>query len=363
MRTIGFDEDDLRFLEAFAQHAATALDSSRMMRALERENLTLRRTLLDRYSFAKIIGRSPKMQEIFGLLKTVTSSSLPVLIRGESGTGKELVARALHYNGPRRDGPFLTENCAAFPESLLESQLFGHVQGAFTGASSAQRGLLQEADRGSLFLDEIGEMSPALQARLTRVLETGEFRPVGGSHVIKVDVRVIAATHRDLERMAEEGRFRRDLLFRLNVVAVDLPPLRERREDIPLLVSHFLDELSREMGIKAPGVEDGALELLAARDWPGNVRQLRNDISRLLVFRSGEVITSQDVRELVQPGLVIAPDYLEDSGEVISLKELERRHILRALQEADGDRTRAARLLKVGRATVFRKIKDYKLDA
>jgi Nif-specific regulatory protein len=362
-RTIGFDEDDLRFLEAFAQHAATALDSSRMMRALERENLILRRTLLERYSFAKIVGGSPRMQEIFGLLKTVTSSSLPVLVQGESGTGKELVARALHYNGPRREGPFLTENCAAFPESLLESQLFGHVQGAFTGASSAQRGLLQEADRGSLFLDEIGEMSPALQARLTRVLETGEFRPVGGSHVVKVDVRIIAATHRDLERMVDEGRFRRDLLFRLNVISIDLPPLRDRKEDVPLLVSHFLEELSREMDIEPPGIEDGALELLAGRDWPGNVRQLRNDISRLMVFRAGEVITARDVRETGQQDVPMASDYLEETGEVISLKELERRHILRALQEAEGDRTRAARLLKVGRATVFRKIKDYKLDA
>ncbi len=360
-RTINFDDDDLRFLEAFAQHAATALDNKRMVRALEKENITLRETLLEKYSFANIVGRSGPMQEVFTTLRAVTGSSLPVLVLGESGTGKELVARALHYNGPRRAQAFLTENCAAFPETLLESQLFGHVRGAFTGAAAEQRGLFQEADGGTLFLDEIGEMSPALQARLTRVLETGEIRPVGGSQTLHVNVRVIAATHRDLEKLVAGGAFRRDLLYRLNVISIALPPLRKRREDIPLLVSHFLGELAREMGREAPGIDDGALEILTSHPWPGNVRQLRNEMSRLLVFRSGAVITADDVRAVSMAAAAQAKEYFEEQ-EILPLKELEKRAILRALEETDGDRTRAARLLKVGRATVFRKIKDYDLD-
>lgn len=361
-RIIGFDEDDLHFLEAFAQHAATTLDNSRMLRALERENLTLRRALLERYSFAHIVGRTPVMQEVFATLRSIKTSSLPVLVLGESGTGKELVARALHFNGLRKNGPFLTENCAAFPEQLLESQLFGHARGAFTGAARQQRGLFLEANGGTLFLDEIGEMSAGLQARLTRVLETGEVRPVGRSQPVRVDVRIIAATHRDLDEMTREGQFRHDLLFRLNVITIELPPLRERKDDIPLLVSHFLEELAQENGTSIPGIEDSALELLCARDWPGNVRQLRNEISRLTVFRQGKVITAEDVRLIAPEGVPVAPDRAEPPEDVISLKEMEKRHILRALEETSGDRTRAARLLRVGRATVFRKIKDYGLD-
>ncbi|MCZ6601108.1 MAG: sigma 54-interacting transcriptional regulator, partial [Acidobacteria bacterium] len=361
-RVIGFDDDDLNFLKAFAQHAATALDNAGMLRALQRENLTLRQKVLDRYSFANIVGRAPAMREVFSTLKTVSASALPVLVLGESGTGKELVARALHYNSLRRQAPFLSENCAALPDALLESQLFGHVRGAFTGASSEQTGLFQEAHRGSLFLDEIGEMSPSLQARLTRVLETGEFRPVGAAQPVQVDVRVIAATHRNLDNMVNAGSFRRDLLFRLNVISIEIPPLRERREDIPLLIGHFLEELSLELGLPAPGISDGALELLSAREWPGNVRQLRNEISRLLVFHRGEVIGADAVREMSPAVFPSLDDYTDTPGQALPLKEIEKRHIRRALEETQGDRTRAARLLRVGRATIFRKIRDYDLD-
>jgi transcriptional regulator with PAS, ATPase and Fis domain len=362
-RVIGFNDDDLRFLEAFAQHAATALDNAGMLRALKKENLTLRQQVLERYSFANIVGRSPAMQEVFETLKTVSASPLAVLIRGESGTGKELVARALHYNSLRKSNSFLSENCAAFPENLLESQLFGHVRGAFTGATTDQAGLFQEANHGTLFLDEIGEMSPSLQARLTRVLESGELRPIGAAQPVQVDVRLIGATHRNLEEMVAAGTFRNDLLFRLNVITIDLPPLRERRDDIPLLVSHFIEELSKELGTPAPGISDGALELLTAREWRGNVRQLRNEISRLLVFHRGDVITADQVRELSPAASPLLDEYLDPSGESVALKDLEKRHILRALQETQGDRTRAARLLRLGRATIFRKIKDYDLDA
>ena len=361
-RVIGFNDDDLRFLEAFAQHAATALDNAGMLRALQKENLTLREQVLERYSFANIVGRSPAMQEVFETLKTVSASPLPVLIRGESGTGKELVARALHYNSLRKSGTFLSENCAAFPENLLESQLFGHVRGAFTGATTDQTGLFQEAHHGTLFLDEIGEMSPSLQARLTRVLETGELRPIGSSQPVQVDVRLIGATHRNLEEMVAAGTFRNDLLFRLNVISIDLPPLRERRDDIPLLVSHFIHDLSKELGAPAPGMSDGALELLSAREWRGNVRQLRNEISRLLVFHRGGVITADQVRDLSPVAAPPLDEYLDTSGRAMALKDLEKRHILRALKETQGDRTRAARLLRLGRATIFRKIKDYDLD-
>ncbi|TDI35794.1 MAG: tetratricopeptide repeat protein [Acidobacteria bacterium] len=361
-RAIGFDDDDLNFLKAFAQHAATALDNAGMLRALQRENLTLRQKVLDRYSFANIVGRAPAMQEVFSTLKTVSASALPVLVLGESGTGKELVARALHYNSLRRQAAFLSENCAALPDALLESQLFGHIRGAFTGANSDQTGLFQEAHRGSLFLDEIGEMSPSLQARLTRVLETGEFRPVGAAQPVQVDVRIIAATHRNLEEMVSAGSFRRDLLFRLNVITIELPPLRERREDIPLLIGHFLEELSLELGMPAPGMSDGALELLSAREWPGNVRQLRNEISRLLVFHRGEVIGADAVREMSPAVVPSLDDYTDTPGEALPLKEMEKRHIRRALEETKGDRAQAARLLRVGRATIFRKIRDYGLD-
>ncbi|MFQ5720066.1 MAG: sigma 54-interacting transcriptional regulator [Acidobacteriota bacterium] len=362
VRTIGFDDDDLGFLEALAQHAATALDNIRMMRALQRENLTLRQALMNRYAFGNIVGGSPAMKEVFATLRTVSASSLPVLITGESGTGKELVAHALHYNGPRKDASFLSENCAAFSDTLLESELFGHARGAFTGAAGEKQGLLQEANGGTLFLDEVGDMSPALQSRLTRVLETGEVRPVGATYTVRVDVRIIAATHRNIEQMADEGRFRRDLLFRLNVIPIHLPPLRDRRDDIPLLVSHFLPTLAAEMGRQPPGIEEDALEILTAHDWPGNVRQLRNEISRLLVFGAGDVITADEVRALDATPPAPGPAYEESTGPIIPLKELERRHIIRALQETRGDRTRAAQILRVGRATVFRKIRDYDLD-
>ncbi len=206
-------------------------------------------------------------------------------------------------------------------------------------------------------------MSAGLQARLTRVLESGELRPVGAAQPVQVDVRVIAATHRNLEEMAAQGSFRRDLLFRLNVIAIDLPALRQRREDIPLLVSHFLDELSRELGQPPPGIADGALELLASRDYPGNVRQLRNEVSRLLVFRRGDVITADEVRDLSASAVPVLDEYMEAGSASMPLKELEKQHILRALRETGGDRTQAARLLRVGRATIFRKIKEYDLDA
>ena len=238
------------------------------------------------------------MLELFRLLDRLTDTALPVVIQGESGTGKELVARAIHFNGPRRDRPFVSENCAAIPETLLESTLFGYVRGAFTGADHDTRGLFEVADGGTLFLDEVGEMSPAMQGKLLRVLQEGEFRRVGGERTRKVDVRIVAATNRDLARMVEEGKFRQDLYFRLNVARILLPPLRERREDIPLIVEHLLAKHAANAATPAKPLDPAALARLVAYRWPGNVRELENEITRADAL-SGERIT---VADLSPPG-------------------------------------------------------------
>ncbi len=357
-----FTRDDLRFVEAFADHAALALDNARDRARLEQENTELREAVQQRARFDNIIGRSPQMQRVFELIRTVADSDLPALILGESGTGKELVASAIHFNSPRRDRIFLTESCAAIPETLLESELFGHERGAFTGADQQRLGLFEQAHGGTLFLDEVGDMPAAMQARLLRVLQEGELRRVGGNRTIEVDVRVVAATHRDLEAEVAAGRFREDLLYRLQVLPVALPPLRERAGDIPLLVEHFLEQSARQREQPKPAVDAEVMAIFERYAWPGNVRQLENVLSRVaLIAGTGRIdraVLASDP-ELTRTLLAEGESAREP---VYSLARNERDKISSALRAADGNRNRAARMLGVSRATIYRKIKQYGLS-
>jgi Nif-specific regulatory protein len=356
-----FTPKDLRFLEAFSDHAALALQNARERAELESENRRLRDIAETRLRFGNLIGRSPAMQQVFHLIEKVAASDLSVLIQGESGTGKELVARAIHFNGPRKRRVFLSENCAAIPESLLESELFGHVRGAFTGAERDRAGLFEQADNGTLFLDEIGDMSPAMQARLLRALQEGEVRRVGGERSIQVNVRVLAATHRNLKEEVQAGRFREDLLYRLQVLVIQIPPLRERPEDIPVLVDYLLERISRERGREIPRIDSFVRGVLERYEWPGNVRQLENTLQRLMLLAGEGPVTrvelesDQSFRETF-----LGPVTAE--GQAFSLDAGVRQELRRALAAAGGNREKAAKLLGVSRATIYRKIKEHGLS-
>ena len=353
-----FTPDDLRFIEAFADHAALALENARARARLEQQNRRLQVVAETRTEFANLIGRSPGMQAVFDLIEKVAATDLPVLIRGESGTGKELVARAMHFHGPRRRRAFVSENCAALPETLLESELFGHVRGAFTGAERDRSGLFELAHRGTLFLDEVGEMSPAMQARLLRVLEDGEVRRVGGEKPIEVDVRVVAATHSDPKAEVRAGRFREDLLYRLQVLTIELPPLRERPGDVALLVSHFLRRIAGERGREPVPLDDEVLSLLERYPWPGNVRELENTLQRLVLLAGRNPITLPLVDS--DPELRRTLVRESRSGEpAFSLKSGEKEQIRRALEAAGGNRRKTADLLGVSRETLYRKIRQH----
>ncbi len=326
-----------------------------------------------------LIGQAPAMQEVFRSIGRLAGSSMTVLITGESGTGKELIARALHEHSPRADKPFVALNTSAIAAELLESELFGHEKGAFTGADARRIGRFEQADSGTLFLDEIGDMSPGLQTRLLRVLAESEFYRVGGQQSIRVDVRVIAATNQDLARAVKEGRFREDLYHRLNVIRIDSPPLRQRRADIPLLLNHYLAEAARELEAPAKSIDADALETLRSFDWPGNVRQLINTARRLTITAPGNVITAQDIpSELggVNSGQRATQDWTRSlaawaeqqlsSGEApllnTALPEFEKTLIRIAMSETGGHRQEAAKLLGWGRNTLARKMKALQLD-
>jgi two-component system response regulator PilR (NtrC family) len=329
-------------------------------RRLTSENAYLRSQLEERYRFGGILGHSRPMQKLFHLLETVARSSSTILITGETGTGKEVVARAIHHNSPRRAHRFVGLNVSAIPETLLEAELFGHVRGAFTGAVGARQGRFEQAHRGTLFLDEVGTMSTALQMKLLRALQEREFERVGDNQTIKVDVRVIAATNSDLGRMVADGSFREDLYYRLNVIPIQLPPLRERRDDIPLLAKHFLDKF-------APGVQmqisQGAMRLLMAYAWPGNVRQLENALERAVTLSAGRKdIDIADLPPEIQdaPQTVAAPfvDFPEDGLDLSAyLGSIERDLISRSLERTGGNRNKAAELLRIKRTTLVEKLK------
>jgi DNA-binding NtrC family response regulator len=339
------------------------LRSALEQRRLKSENAYLRSQLEDRYRIDGLVGRSRVMRELFQLLETVAATSSTVLITGETGTGKELAARAIHHNSPRRANRFVALNCSAIPETLLEAELFGHVRGAFTGAVGARQGRLEQAHKGTLFLDEVGTMSPALQAKLLRVLQEREFERVGDSHTVKIDVRVIAATHSDLAKMVADGAFREDLFYRLNVIPVKLPPLRERREDIPLLVQHFLQKLSAESARTPVTISQDALRRLMAYHWPGNIRQLENAIERALAFSQGRSqIDIQDLTNDIQEEAAATdasevwfPDDGLDFARYIETIELAL--IRRSLERTQGNKRQAAKLLNLKRTTLIEKLK------
>lgn len=329
----------------------------RVVRSVEvaQENRVLREQLRNRPGFAGLIGLSPKMQRVYRTVEKVSQHTYPVLILGESGTGKELVARSIHFSGPRRSRPFVPVDCSSLVPTLIESELFGYVKGAFTGAMHAKQGLMEAADSGTLFLDEIGDLPVDLQAKLLRALQEREVKPVGSTDRIPISTRVIAATNRDLEAAVRQGGFRQDLFFRLNVVQIKLPPLRERKSDIPLLVNSFLEKFADEDGSVRTIYED-AMARLIAYDWPGNVRELENVIERAVALGSGPILHVGDLPTQLQYGTA---ERMPQIDEIVPLEELEKRAIMRALREAGGDKLAAARLLGIGKTTLYRKLKEY----
>jgi len=322
---------------------------------LVRENVLLRKVLKRDYHFRDMVSKNPGMHKMFDLARSAARSHSTILVLGESGTGKELLARAIHAESPRHEAPFVAVSCAALTESLLESELFGHEKGSFTGAVARRKGRFESAHGGTLFLDEIGDITPKLQLDLLRVLEERKFFRVGGSDAVDVDVRIIAATNRDLGKAAADGQFREDLYYRLNVIPILLPPLRDRREDIPLLVDHFLEHLSVETDRKIEGVSADAIALLMRHDWPGNVRELRNVLERGMVIAKSSLIQPEDL------GLVASGVRTEPFDTGLTLDEVERRHITAVLQHAGGNVTQAARTLAIDRVTLYNKIKKYGL--
>ena len=337
------------------------LDRALGSRRLHDENARLQRALKERYRFDNIIGSSPAMQEIFQVVEQVAPTRATVLILGESGTGKELIANAIHHGSDRAKGPLVKVNCAALTETLLESELFGHEKGSFTGAAQRRKGRFEIADGGTLFLDEIGEIPPPTQVKLLRVLQEQAFERVGGNETLRVDVRIITATNADLEKAVEEGRVREDLYYRLKVVTLRMPPLRERREDIPALVSHFVRKFALQNGKPEPSVDPSALAALASYAWPGNVRQLENVIESAVVMARGNVLTP-DLVAVDAPRLPV-----DDPGSLrfvpgTTLADAERSLILATLQAEGGNKTRAAKTLGIGVRTLYRKLKEYGLS-
>ncbi|MBI2875747.1 MAG: sigma 54-interacting transcriptional regulator [Candidatus Tectomicrobia bacterium] len=367
-----FTEEDLELGQSLSGPIAIAIENVRLYEALKQaqscllaENLYLKQEVETRYRFDRIIGESPAIQEVFRLLERVIHSPVSVAIYGETGTGKELIARAIHGHGPRRERIFVAQNCGALPEALLESELFGHVKGAFTGAGTDKKGLFELADGGTIFLDEIGETSPSMQVKLLRVLEEREVRPVGGARSRKVDVRVICATHRDLEQEVREGRFRQDLYYRLNVFPILLPPLRERREDIPILAIHFLKQAADRAKKRIEGISPAALKLLIDYPYPGNVRELQNEIERAVLLADEECRITPDLLSVRIRGTKPPSSSEETAGKRTlreSLEEAERRLIHQALAGVQGNRTQAARTLGLTRQALQQKLRKYEIS-
>ena len=328
---------------------------------MKAEVMRLRSALETTYSVDGMVGGSDRMQQVFALVKQAAESDITVLIRGESGTGKELVAKSFHFNSSRKQGPFLPINCAAIPEALIESELFGHEKGAFTGAEKQRIGAFERAKAGTVFLDEVGDMPTVLQAKLLRVLQEREIQRIGGSVSIPVDVRVIAATNKDLESRVKSGEFREDLYYRIAVFPIVVPPLRERREDIPLLAKHFLEKHAERSNKSISGISTAALRLLLQYDWPGNVRELENAVERALLLETTDVLQAHNLPPQLSPIVDSRRD--PAVAEVLPLEEVERQALVHALEVAAGDKTRAARSLGIDRVTLYRKLKKYDLSA
>jgi DNA-binding NtrC family response regulator len=328
---------------------------------LSSENRILRQQVKSKEGFGGIVGRSPEMEKLYRIISKAAHSSHPVLILGESGTGKELVARSIHFSGPYRDKPFVAIDCGSLVPTLIESELFGYVKGAFTGANKSKDGLLQAADGGTIFLDEIGELPVDLQSKLLRALQEKEVRPVGGTKAIPIDVRVLAATNRDLELAVDQGTFRKDLYFRLNVLSLRIPQLRQRKQDIPLLVGHFLERLTRATGVQR-NISDDALKLMLSYEWPGNVRELENCIERACALTSGPTIHVADLPTTIQNWRdqnAPATEKAISRRGILPIAEIEKQAILGAIDLLHGDKLEAARLLGIGKTTLYRKLKEY----
>lgn len=324
---------------------------------LEAENVQLHRQLDERYGLRTLVGESPPMKEVIEVIKQLAPSRATVLLQGESGTGKELVARAIHQLSPRQKGPFIAVHCASLSPGLLESELFGHEKGAFTGAFERRQGRFELANGGTLFLDEIAEIDPVIQVKILRVLETRNFERVGGTKTIETDARVITAANRDLKKLTVEGKFREDLFFRLNVITLHLPSLRERREDIPLLAAHFLKEFNRETGKQIGDFSPDVMRILTHHPWPGNIRELRNIINRMVVLCRGERLTPRDLPPEIRGNVPVA-DAPGAESPTLNLAETEKRLIQRALQQTAGNISRAAQLLGISRRTLHRKLSE-----
>ncbi|MCH2186253.1 sigma-54 dependent transcriptional regulator [Myxococcota bacterium] len=359
--------DVRRALDAYAlasRNVELAADLEAANERLRAENLYLRREVEGRYSFSEMIGESAAMQKVFDITHKVAETDATVLITGETGTGKDLIARAIHYTGPRKEARFVAQNCAALPETLLESELFGHRRGAFTGAHADKKGLFELANGGTIFLDEIGETDPSMQVRLLRVLQDGEIRPLGSSETVQCSVRVVAATHREIRREVEEGRFREDLYYRMRVVEIRIPPLRERREDVPLLAHHFLDKVSPRMGRKLTGFTNAAMDRLIDYEWPGNVRELENEIERIsaLAGHDDEAIGAEMLSEHIRGtgsdsaiGVSMTPAVPgRDMNRAVD--ELKRDMIIESMR-LSGSKTRAAERLGIPRQSLQKMIK------
>jgi transcriptional regulator with GAF, ATPase, and Fis domain len=364
-----FEDHDIALIEGIADQIGTALERDQ----LSTEVMRLRSELHQRQS--EIIGQAPAIRRAIELGLNVANTNTTVLVTGESGTGKELIANLIHYNSGRETKPFVKINCGAIPETLLESELFGHEKGAFTDARNQRQGRFEEANGGTLFLDEIGEMSPQAQVRLLRVLQDGEFTRVGGKQVIKTDVRVVAATNSDLERAIEDGSFRKDLFYRLSVFPIALPPLRERAEDIHPLVIHFLDDYKEKSGRFVSGISKEAMRAMVNYDWPGNVRELENAVERAVIIASGRQIEIDDLPEAIARSAEGGSSHARLERATLAgnvgiqievpsaMDEIEKRVIEATLDYTDGDKSRAARLLNIGRKTLYRKLEQYELDA
>ncbi len=327
---------------------------------LKSENRLLREKVKSKQGFGGMIGRAPEMEKLYRIIAKAANSVHPVLILGDSGTGKEMVARSIHYSGPFRDKPFLPVDCGSLVPTLIESELFGYVKGAFTGANQNKDGLLAMAEGGTIFLDEVGELPVDLQAKMLRAIQEKEVRPVGSTRRIPINVRILAATNRDLEQAVMQGSFRRDLYFRLNVLSLRIPALRERRQDVPLLVEHFMERMMRASGVEKT-LTDDAMKALLAYDWPGNVRELENCLERSYAFTSGPLIHTTDLPPEI--ATVPVPESSNGNGnghaKIIPIAELEKQTILQALTELNGDKLQAARLLGIGKTTLYRKLKEF----
>jgi DNA-binding NtrC family response regulator len=343
-----FSMDELRL--KVRQHLET--------RRLRQENVLLKRALGTSHEFCNIIGRSESMMAVFRMIETIARTNSTVLITGESGTGKDLVARAIHFHSLRREQPFVALNCGAVPETLLESELFGHMRGSFTGADSNKKGLIEVAERGTIFLDEIGETNATMQVKLLRVLQDRTFRRLGGTEEVHADIRVIAATNQDLQKLVAEGSFREDLFYRINVIPVHLPPLRERREDIPLLTEAFLKKCAEGSRKELRGMTEAALAQLMDYAWPGNVRELENVVERAVTLARGEKIVPEDLPASIR-GARGERKVIDDAAErILPLAEVEKEYILRILEKTGGNKYQAAQTLGIDRKTLYRKLAE-----